>query len=228
MGSFRRFEGTMSGKKPTPGRLVLYRTLLRTLPRAFRGEFGEEMVSFLRLRLETTPSLLGRTWILARAILDLIATATAERGTRRRREKLRSTTSRRDERPPEKKSMSWDELRQDLVYAFRTLRRSPAYTAVVLLTLGVGIALNTLVFSLMNPFLFRPLPYSDAQELVHLGGLDRLSGSRPNSYTITRNNPELSVTSPGTTTVASMSPVEWRRSRSPRLGSRETSFPSSA
>ena len=69
-----------------------------------------------------------------------------------------------------------DELRQDLTYALRTLRTAPGYAAVVVATLAVGIALNTLVFSLMNPYLVRALPYEDAERLAAIGGVDRLEG----------------------------------------------------
>lgn len=69
-----------------------------------------------------------------------------------------------------------DELRQDLRFALRTLWRRPTYAAVVVATLAVGIALNTLVFSFMNPYLLRPLPYADAERLVAIGGVDRLEG----------------------------------------------------
>lgn len=46
----------------------------------------------------------------------------------------------------------------------------------VISTLAVGIALNSVVFSVMNPFLLRPLPYVGAEDLVHLGGVDPISG----------------------------------------------------
>ena len=69
-----------------------------------------------------------------------------------------------------------DELRQDLRFALRTLWRRPTYAAVVVATLAAGIALNTLVFSFMNPYLLRPLPYADADRLVAIGGVDRLEG----------------------------------------------------
>lgn len=69
-----------------------------------------------------------------------------------------------------------DELAQDVRYALRTLRRAPTYAAVVVATLAVGIALNTLVFSLMNPYLVRALPYHEPGELVAVGGVDRLEG----------------------------------------------------
>ena len=156
--------------------LSLYRGLLRILPRSFQEDFGEEMVAFLLMRLEQTPEPLvrARIWILA--ILDLLITGWADRWARRQQKRAGRKAPGQDHRSAEERFMRWDELRQDLAYAFRTLRRSPAYTAVVLLTLGVGIALNTLVFSVMNPFLFRPLPYAAPQELVHLGGLDPLNG----------------------------------------------------
>ena len=69
-----------------------------------------------------------------------------------------------------------DELRQDIRFALRTLWRRPTYATVVVATLAVGIALNTLVFSFMNPYLLRPLPYADADRLVAIGGIDRLEG----------------------------------------------------
>ncbi len=69
-----------------------------------------------------------------------------------------------------------DEVRQDLKFALRTLWRRPTYAAVVVATLAVGIALNTIVFSFMNPYLLRPLPFPEADRLVAIGGIDRLTG----------------------------------------------------
>jgi len=56
-------------------------------------------------------------------------------------------------------------LRQDLVYAFRQLRRTPGFTFLVLLTVALGIGANTAVFSLINGFL-RPLPVRDADRIL--------------------------------------------------------------
>lgn len=67
-------------------------------------------------------------------------------------------------------------LAQDFRYAFRTLRRSPGFAAVVLLTLGFGIAVNSLIFSLFNPYFVRPLPFADADRLVQLGHIDNVAG----------------------------------------------------
>jgi predicted permease len=62
----------------------------------------------------------------------------------------------------------WDELRGDLRYAFRTLRRAPGHVTVALLTLALGIGATTAIFSVANALLFRPLPFGDADQVVHL------------------------------------------------------------
>jgi putative ABC transport system permease protein len=69
----------------------------------------------------------------------------------------------------ERRAMRFEEFIQDLTYAGRTLRRSPAYALVVVTTLAVGIAANTLIFSILNPYFLRPLPYGEAEELVQIG-----------------------------------------------------------
>jgi predicted permease len=68
-----------------------------------------------------------------------------------------------------------DEARQDLAYALRTMRRSPLFAAIVVLTLGVGIAANTSIFTLVNALLLRPLPVDAPQELVAFGDQRRTS-----------------------------------------------------
>ncbi|HET6892603.1 MAG TPA: ABC transporter permease [Pyrinomonadaceae bacterium] len=55
---------------------------------------------------------------------------------------------------------------QDLRFAFRVLRRSPGYTAVVLLTLAVAIGANTAIFSLVDAVLIKMLPVKNPEELV--------------------------------------------------------------
>jgi predicted permease len=63
-----------------------------------------------------------------------------------------------------------EQLRQDVRYAFRTLRRNPGFAAVVILTLGLGIGANTAIFSLMDQVLLRMLPVERPSELVLLDG----------------------------------------------------------
>jgi hypothetical protein len=59
-------------------------------------------------------------------------------------------------------------LRQDLRYGARLLMRSPAMTAVVVLSLALGIGANTTIFTLVNAVLLNPLPVRDAIRLVRV------------------------------------------------------------
>src|ERR1035441_9283536 len=64
---------------------------------------------------------------------------------------------------------SLDSLLKDVRYGFRAMRRSPAFSLVVILTFALGVGVNTAIFSVVNSVLLKPLPYPDSERLVRLG-----------------------------------------------------------
>src|SRR4029453_10337755 len=56
----------------------------------------------------------------------------------------------------------------DLKYAIRALRGAPAFTLVAVATLALGIAVNTIAFTLLNSLALRPMPVRDASRIVRI------------------------------------------------------------
>src|SRR5438876_5710932 len=61
----------------------------------------------------------------------------------------------------------------DIRFAFRKLRQSPAFTTIAVITLALGIGLNTAIFSLINDLFLRSLPFKEPSRVVHLFGGDK-------------------------------------------------------
>jgi predicted permease len=150
-----------------------YRLLLRLYPREFRDEFGDAMAEFFADRL-TRAGRRARITVCARALADVIRHAPAARLDAVARRWAARVEERRVARGSpflrRSRQEEWmlSSIGQDARYALRGIRREPAFSATVMATLALGIGGTVAIFSVVHGVLLRPLPYADAQAIVHM------------------------------------------------------------
>jgi putative ABC transport system permease protein len=151
-------------KTTTPLRRRFYRNLLRVLPSDFRSDFGREMEQTFHDQVADVEMRDGRVGVL-KLWLDTVAgvfrIAPAEH---------------------------WHMLRQDARYALRMMRKNPGYTAVALLTLALGVGVNTAIFSVIHSTLLRSLPYVQSDQLAILRQQALKTGINDLSYSVAEVN----------------------------------------
>ena len=97
----------------------------------------------------------------------------------------------------------FEELRDDVKFAWRQLRGTPGFAVVAVLTLALGIGANSAIFALVDATLLRPLPYGDPGRLVTIW--DRTE-SNPRSYASPLNMLDWKARSRSFETIAGFTP----------------------
>src|SRR5579863_2339651 len=70
----------------------------------------------------------------------------------------------------------------NLRYSLRTFAKKPAFAMVIVLTLALGIGANTTIFTVVNAYLLRPLPFANPDRLVSLTDVQPPNDLTPASY----------------------------------------------
>jgi putative ABC transport system permease protein len=138
-----------------------FRLLVRVYPAAFRDEMGDAMVEAFRDRARASHrqfGIVGVGALCVRATVDTLRNGPGEHIRPARRLTSAGGDSMR----------FFGDLRQDVRFSVRVLLRAPSFSAVVVLTLALGIGANTAIFSVVNALLLTPLPYKDPDRLVRL------------------------------------------------------------
>jgi putative ABC transport system permease protein len=170
-----------------------YRLTSRLLPRGFRAHYGMEAEQmFLELAEEAwaDKGARGVLQIWAHSTFDLVRRARHEHGHGRKTASQigvarpgplpgRSPGGLVDPGAVRRKARPLEGLTADFKYAVRTLAKNPLATAVVLLTLALGIGANAATFSIVNGVLLRPLPYPNPDRLVTIGWMWQLENGGP-------------------------------------------------
>jgi len=140
---------------------VRLRSWLRTL--AKRSRLERDMDSELRFHIESYAEDLARRGL------------SPEEALRRARVEFGGLEQTKEECRDARGITMAHSLLQDVRYGLRMLGKSPGLTAIVVITLGLGIGVNTSIFSVLNEWLLRPLPVPHSEQIVNLARSPRPS-----------------------------------------------------
>lgn len=118
-----------------------FRALLRLLPFDFRADYGGEIERSFHEQHRDAATPGGRARVWAENVSALFAIGPREH---------------------------LSQLRQDVAYALRGMRREPGFVAVAIVTLALGTGVNTAIFSIVHSVLLKPLPYAEGSRLLSI------------------------------------------------------------
>jgi putative ABC transport system permease protein len=135
----------------------LWRLLLFAFDAEFRHRHGAEILDAITAERSEPRyrGAIGTMRHVCRVTGDLIASAVRQR--------------RASRLMPQDRSHTMDTFRQDVRYAWRQLIRRPGFAAVAILSLALGIGVNTAVFGIVDSFVLHPFPFPDSDRLLIVG-----------------------------------------------------------
>jgi hypothetical protein len=172
-----------------------YRLLVRFFPSRFRREFGRDMEQFYADRLREARSG-GRSGAMlsswSHAALDSARTGMRERAAALRGYATTHGAQRLKPRPPSgprERRGGWRSLPasvfSDTRHSVRLLARKPGFALASIVTLGLGIGASTMMLSVVDTVLLKPLPYPDSGQLVGVFRIDpEVTGPNPSAMNL--------------------------------------------
>lgn len=136
----------------------LLMVMLWLYPAPFRARYGAEMAD----------AIAAEPWS-RHLIGDLLATAVRLRGRQIQRAIGRLAHGREPSLPPTPQRSAMEAFLQDVRYAWRQFVHRPGFTAICVLSLGLAIGGNSLIYGMLDGFVFHPFPYPEPDRLVAVG-----------------------------------------------------------
>ncbi len=148
--------------------LGLFRLILRLYPVSFRERFQDDLEAFFVAERATVVGPLALAGFWMKTLFDAVAAAVRLR-TRRGESMLPNRGGEDRDQNPRSRGGEGGTMVQDLLFAGRTLRRSPGFLLFVAGTLALGVGATTAVFSVLDAVVLRPLPYPGSQRMMLIG-----------------------------------------------------------
>jgi predicted permease len=148
----------VSGRQPFIARRVFAIARFVALPQWLDDRVGQELQETFEERLAAATSPAGRFREVVRELAGLFRVAIAARIGR-----MHGSGAKRD---PGGWSTTYDHFRQDLRFAWRSMRRNRVVSTLAIVTLAAGVGASTAMFSVIDTVLLRPLPFEHPEQIV--------------------------------------------------------------